>query len=81
MPSIYWIFFDLAYAIVEEMLVEETAKRLVLAICGGVKPRKVKTGDIMIPPPTPIMEPKTPAIRPTMTKKGKSKNSSKSNTC
>jgi hypothetical protein len=67
MPSIYWIFFDLAYAIVEEILVEETAKRLVLAICGGVKPRKVKTGDIMIPPPTPIMEPKTPAIRPTMT--------------
>ncbi len=63
------------------MLVEETAKRLVLATCGGVNPRKVKTGDIMIPPPTPIIEPKMPAIKPIITKKGKSKNSSKPNTC
>ena len=63
------------------MLVEQTAKRLVPATCGGVKPRKVKAGDIMIPPPTPIMEPKIPAIRPIMTKKGKSKNYSKLNTC
>jgi hypothetical protein len=65
---------------VEETLVEETAKRLVLAICGGVKPRKVRAGEIIIPPPTPIMEPKMPAIKPIITKKGKRKNSSKSNT-
>ena len=65
---------------VEETLVEETAKRLVLATCGGVKPRKVKAGEIIIPPPTPTMEPRMPAIKPIITKKGKRKNSSKSNT-
>lgn len=62
------------------MLVEETAKRLVLATWGGERPRKVRAGDIIIPPPTPIMEPKMPAINPINTKKGKRKNSSKSNT-
>jgi hypothetical protein len=67
-------------AIVDETLVEETANRLVLATCGGVKPRKVSTGEIIIPPPIPIMEPKMPAINPITTKKGKRKNSSKSNT-
>lgn len=72
--------FDLAYARVEEILVEETAKRLVLATCGGERPRKVRTGDIMIPPPTPIIDPKMPAIRPISTKKGKRKNPSKFNT-
>jgi hypothetical protein len=52
----------------------------VLATCGGVKPRKVSAGEIIIPPPTPIMEPRMPAIKPIITKKGKKKNSSKSNT-
>jgi len=77
----YCIFFDLAYAKVEEMLVEETAKRLVLATCGGEKPRKVRAGEIIIPPPTPIIDPKRPATEPINTKKGKRKSSSKSNTC
>lgn len=76
----YWIFFDLAYAIVEEMLVDETAKRLVPATCGGGRPRNVRTGEIIIPPPIPIMDPKMPAIKPIKAKKGKRKNSSKSNT-
>ena len=65
---------------VDETLVEETAKRLVLATWGGVKPRKVRAGEIIMPPPTPIIEPKMPTIRPIITKKGKKKNSSKSNT-
>jgi hypothetical protein len=60
--------------------VEETAKRLVLATCDGVKPRRVRAGEIIIPPPTPIMEPRMPAIKPIIIKKGKRKNSSKSNT-
>lgn len=52
------------------MLVEETANRLVLATCGGERPRNVRTGDIIIPPPTPIIDPSIPAINPTNTKKG-----------
>jgi hypothetical protein len=52
------------------MLVEETANRLVLATCGGDRPRNVRTGDIIIPPPTPIIDPSIPAINPTNTKKG-----------
>lgn len=60
------------------MLVEETANRLVLATCGGERPRNVRTGDIIIPPPTPIIDPSIPAINPTNTKKGKSKKSCKS---
>lgn len=55
------------------MLVEETANRLVLATCGGDRPRNVKTGDIIIPPPTPIIDPNMPAMNPTNTKKGKAK--------
>ena len=60
------------------MLVEETANRLVLATCGGDRPRNVKTGDIIIPPPTPIIDPNMPAMNPTNTKKRKSKKSCKS---
>lgn len=62
------------------MLVEETAKRLVPATCAGDRPRNVRTGEIIIPPPTPTMDPKMPAINPINAKKGKRKNSSKSNT-
>ena len=60
------------------MLVEETANRLVLATCAGERPRNVRAGDIIIPPPTPIIDPNMPAINPTNTKKGKSKKSCKS---
>ena len=62
------------------MLVEETAKRLVPAICGGERPSKVRAGDIITPPPIPSMEPKIPAIKPITTKAAKRKNCSKSNT-
>lgn len=60
------------------MLVEETANRLVLATCGGERPRNIRAGDIIIPPPTPIIDPNIPAINPTNAKKGKSKKSCKS---
>ena len=50
------------------MLVADTAKRLVPAIWGGESPRSVRAGDIMIPPPTPIIDPKVPAIKPINTK-------------
>lgn len=62
----------------EEILVEETANKLVLATWGGEKPRNVRAGDIIIPPPTPIIDPNRPAINPTNMKKGKSKESCKS---
>ena len=63
------------------MLVEETANRLVLATCGGDSPRKVKAGDIIIPPPTPIIDPKIPEVKPIKIKKGTRKKPSKSKTC
>lgn len=63
---------------VEDILVEATANRLVLATCGGERPRKVRAGDIIMPPPTPIIDPNIPAINPTITKKAKIKKSCKS---
>lgn len=69
----YWIFFDLAYAIVEEMLVEETAKRLVPATCGGGRPRNVRTGEIIIPPLSLSWTPKCPQSNRLMQKKEKGK--------
>jgi hypothetical protein len=50
---------------VEDTLVEATAMRLVLAVCAGGRPRNVRAGTIMIPPPTPSIEPRVPAPRPT----------------
>lgn len=49
---------------VEETLVDATAKRLVLAICAGVNPIKARAGTMIIPPPTPSSEPRAPAPRP-----------------
>ena len=40
------------------------AKRLLLAAAVGGKPRKVKTGTTIIPPPNPIIEPNIPAANP-----------------
>ena len=40
------------------------AKRLLLAASVGEKPKNVKTGTTIIPPPNPIIEPKTPATNP-----------------
>jgi len=42
-----------------------TAIRLVLAACVGGRFKNVRAGTIIIPPPTPSMEPKVPALRPT----------------
>ena len=53
---------------VEEALVNVTAKRLVLEIWAGANPIKARAGVIINPPPTPIMDPKVPAPRPTMIK-------------
>ena len=47
------------------MLVDMTAMRLVLAACAGERFNNVRAGTIIIPPPTPSMEPKVPALRPT----------------
>jgi hypothetical protein len=40
------------------------AKRLLLAASVGGKPKKVKTGTTIIPPPNPIIDPNTPAANP-----------------
>jgi hypothetical protein len=49
---------------VDDTLVEVTAMRLVLAICVGGRPMNVRAGAMIIPPPTPITEPRVPAPRP-----------------
>ena len=67
-PTLKSIRFCFEYAIVEETLAEVTAIRLVLAIWDGISPIKASTGVIMIPPPTPIIDPSVPAPRPTMIK-------------
>jgi len=63
-PTLKSIRFCFEYAIVEEILVEVTAIRLVLAIWDGMSPIKARAGVIMIPPPTPIIDPSVPAPRP-----------------
>jgi hypothetical protein len=50
---------------VDDMLVEVTAIRLVLDAWVGGTFRKVRAGTIIRPPPTPSMEPKVPAASPT----------------
>jgi hypothetical protein len=42
-----------------------TAIRLVLAACVGGRFKNVRAGTIIMPPPTPSMEPKVPAPSPT----------------
>jgi hypothetical protein len=50
------------------MLVDKTAIRLVLAACVGGTFKNVRAGTIIIPPPTPSIEPKVPAPSPTTSK-------------
>jgi len=50
---------------VDDTLVDMTAIRLVLAACVGGRFKNVRAGTIIIPPPTPSMEPKVPALSPT----------------
>ncbi len=47
------------------MLVDMTAIRLVLAACVGGRFKNVRAGTIIIPPPTPSIEPNVPAASPT----------------
>jgi hypothetical protein len=49
---------------VDDILVDMTAIRLVLAACVGGRFKNVRAGTIIIPPPTPSMEPKIPAPSP-----------------
>src|SRR4030066_809402 len=49
---------------VEATALLNAAKRLLLAARVGANPAKVNTGTTIIPPPKPIMEPKTPATNP-----------------
>jgi hypothetical protein len=49
---------------VDDILVDMTAIRLVLAACVGGRFKNVRAGTIIIPPPTPSMEPKVPAPSP-----------------
>jgi len=51
------------------MLVDVTAIRLVLAVWEGEIPRKVSAGTIIIPPPTPSIDPSVPAPSPMTTSK------------
>src|SRR5436309_4146385 len=55
----------LEYSVVEDTLVEATAIGPVLAVCVGDRPKNVRAGTRIMPPPTPIIEPKVPAPRPT----------------
>jgi hypothetical protein len=50
------------------MLVAKTAIRLVLAACVGGTFKNVRAGTIIIPPPTPSIEPRVPAPSPTTSK-------------
>lgn len=65
-PSEYSIRFCLAYAIVDDAEVEHTAKRLVPAICDGLKLMIVRAGTMMKPPPRPRREPMVPAAKLTV---------------
>ena len=49
---------------VDDMLVDMTAMRLVLAAWVGGRFKNVRAGTIIIPPPSPSMEPKVPALSP-----------------
>jgi hypothetical protein len=50
---------------VDETLVDMTAIRLVLAACVGDRFKNVRAGTMIIPPPTPSIEPNVPAASPT----------------
>lgn len=43
---------------------DATANKLVEATCDGKKPVRIRIGDIMIPPPSPSIEPTIPAATP-----------------
>ena len=63
-PIPYSILFCFAYVAVEATALLNTANKLLLAANAGGNPAKVITGTAIIPPPRPIIEPKTPAAKP-----------------
>ena len=63
-PIPYSILFCLAYVAVDAIALLNAANRLLLAANVGGKPAKVITGTAIIPPPSPIIEPSTPAANP-----------------
>lgn len=63
-PSEYSMRFCFAYDIVAAVALLNAANRLLLAASVGGKPKNVRVGTMIIPPPRPIMEPKTPATNP-----------------
>ena len=63
-PSEYSILFCFAYEIDDAIALLKAAKRLLLAAKAGENPKNVKTGTTTIPPPSPIIEPRTPAAKP-----------------
>ena len=63
-PIEYSILRCLAYEIDEAIALLKTANILLLAVNAGENPKNVSTGTMIIPPPKPIIEPKTPAANP-----------------
>ena len=63
-PIPYSILFCLAYVAVEAIALLNAANKLLLAASVGGNPAKVITGTAIIPPPSPIIEPNTPAAKP-----------------
>ena len=63
-PIPYSILFCFAYVAVEATALLNTANRLLLTANVGGNPAKVITGTAIIPPPSPIIEPNTPAANP-----------------
>ena len=63
-PMAYSIRFCLAYVAVDAIALLNAANKLLLAANVGGNPAKVITGTATIPPPSPIIEPKTPAAKP-----------------
>ena len=63
-PIPYSILFCFAYVAVDATALLNAANRLLLAASVGGNPAKVITGTAIIPPPSPIIDPKTPAANP-----------------
>ena len=63
-PIPYSILFCFAYVAVEATALLNAANKLLLAASVGGNPAKVITGTAIIPPPSPIIDPKTPAANP-----------------
>ena len=63
-PREYLILFFTAWVTVAPLRLPNVPNRLLLAISAGWNPRNARTGDIMIPPPKPTIDPAVPAANP-----------------